>query len=140
MLHSNGLLFVDPVFYTEAVLGKPPHEYCAWILNPQHWGGEIELLILSRYYRRQIAAFDIKSTKCFTYGKDEGFSERAMLLYDGLHYDPVAISPGENVPEDLDVTIFCPGSPGGETIVEGAKNLVSWQIYIFPAQQQHLHV
>lgn len=125
------MLLVDPVFYTEAVLGQPPHEYCNWILNPQHWGGEIELLILSRYYHRQIAAFDIKSTKCYIYGKDEGFTERAMLLYDGVHYDPLAISPGENMIEDLDITVFSPGTSEGQKIEEGAKSLVSRQVKKF---------
>ena len=38
----------DPEEYTEAFLGKPNAEYCAWILNPQSWGGAIELSILAR--------------------------------------------------------------------------------------------
>jgi hypothetical protein len=37
----------DPETYSEGFLGKPNPEYRAWIRNPQHWGGAIELSILS---------------------------------------------------------------------------------------------
>ncbi|GMH35786.1 hypothetical protein BSKO_03654 [Bryopsis sp. KO-2023] len=118
-------VLADPFSYSEAVLGKPPWEYCEWINNPQHWGGEIELIVLSQYYKRQIAAFDIKTTKCFIYGEDKGYAERVMLLYDGLHYDPLAVTLSARTSEDLDVTIFNPNTPEGEKIMEGARNLVA---------------
>lgn len=35
-----------------------------------------------------------------------GFTARVMLLYDGLHYDALAVSPCPGAPEDLDITIF----------------------------------
>ena len=38
----------DPGTYTEGFLGKSNAEYCAWIRDPQRWGGGIELSILSR--------------------------------------------------------------------------------------------
>lgn len=34
--------------YSEAVLGKTPKEYSDWILDPKHWGGEVEMFILSQ--------------------------------------------------------------------------------------------
>ena len=37
----------DPDTYTEGFLEKTNEEYCAWILNKQHWGGGIELSILA---------------------------------------------------------------------------------------------
>ena len=39
----------DPETYSEAFLGRPNAEYCRWILDRNHWGGAIELSILSRY-------------------------------------------------------------------------------------------
>lgn len=30
----------DPEKYSEAFLGKTNEEYCAWILNPEKWGGQ----------------------------------------------------------------------------------------------------
>ncbi|OAY74976.1 Ubiquitin thioesterase OTU1 [Ananas comosus] len=75
----------DPVKYNEAFLGKPNEEYCDWILNPEKWGGAIELSILSEYYRREIAAYDIQTSRCDLYGQ---------------------MSPFEGAPEEFDQTIF----------------------------------
>jgi len=80
--------------------------------------GAIELSILSEYYGREIAAYDIQTTRCDLYGQvsdlsspyvlvpnlliyssvlhpltqEKNYSERAMLIYDGLHYDALAVS------------------------------------------------
>ena len=53
-----------------------------------------------------------------------GFSERAMLIYDGLHYDALAVAAFEGAPEELDMTIFAPSSRDGGLIVAGAAKLV----------------
>jgi ubiquitin thioesterase OTU1 len=37
----------DPFQYSEAVLGKEPGQYAEWIQERKHWGGAIELSILS---------------------------------------------------------------------------------------------
>lgn len=29
----------DPEKYSEAILGKSNQDYCAWIMNPEKWGG-----------------------------------------------------------------------------------------------------
>ncbi|ESR65576.1 OVARIAN TUMOR DOMAIN-containing deubiquitinating enzyme 2 [Citrus sinensis] len=96
----------DPVKYSEAFLGKSNQEYCSWIQDPEKWGGAIELSILADYYGREIAAYDIQTTRCDLYGQEKKYSERVMLIYDGLHYDALAISPFEGAPEEFDQTIF----------------------------------
>ncbi|CAN6230419.1 unnamed protein product, partial [Urochloa humidicola] len=96
----------DPVKFNEVFLGKPNEAYCAWILDPEKWGGAIELSILSEYYGREIAAYDIQTTRCDLYGQEKNYSERVMLIYDGLHYDALAMSPAEGAPEEFDQTIF----------------------------------
>ncbi|XP_010675713.2 OVARIAN TUMOR DOMAIN-containing deubiquitinating enzyme 2 isoform X1 [Beta vulgaris subsp. vulgaris] len=96
----------DPVKYSEAFLGKPNEAYCSWILDSEKWGGAIELSILADYYGREIAAYDIQTNRCDLYGQDRNFSERVMLLYDGLHYDALAMSPSEGAPEEFDQTVF----------------------------------
>ncbi|XP_044953609.1 OVARIAN TUMOR DOMAIN-containing deubiquitinating enzyme 2 [Hordeum vulgare subsp. vulgare] len=96
----------DPEKYNEAFLGKPNEAYCAWILDPEKWGGAIELSILSEYYGREIAAYDIQTTRCDLYGQGKNYNERAMLIYDGLHYDALAMSPAEGAPEEFDQTIY----------------------------------
>eukprot|EP01062_Namystynia_karyoxenos_P065778 TRINITY_DN596_c1_g1_i2.p1 TRINITY_DN596_c1_g1~~TRINITY_DN596_c1_g1_i2.p1 ORF type:complete len:367 (+),score=81.49 TRINITY_DN596_c1_g1_i2:72-1103(+) len=96
----------DPERYTEAFLGKPPAEYIAWIKRPESWGGGIELSILSEHFGREIGAYSIQSRRCDLYGEGRGLRERALVLYDGLHYDALALSPGPDLPEDFDVTLF----------------------------------
>ncbi|XP_024018617.1 ubiquitin thioesterase OTU1 isoform X2 [Morus notabilis] len=96
----------DPEKYSEAFLGKTNEEYCAWILNSEKWGGAIELSILAEHYGREIAAYDIQTARCYLYGQEMKYSERVMLIYDGLHYDALAMSPFEGAPEEFDQTIF----------------------------------
>ena len=50
-------VMADGERYSEAVLGKPPYEYCEWILNAEHWGGGIELAVLSDHFGTEICAF-----------------------------------------------------------------------------------
>lgn len=115
----------DPDKYNEAFLGKPNEEYCAWILDPEKWGGAIELSILSKYYGREIAAYDIQTLRCDLYGQEERYEERVMLIYDGLHYDALAMSPLEDAPEEFDQTIFTVDKDRSIGPVEGlALNLV----------------
>jgi ubiquitin thioesterase OTU1 len=36
----------DPGKYSEAFLGKPNEEYCAWILDSEKWGGLLNFAFL----------------------------------------------------------------------------------------------
>jgi len=45
-----------------------------------------------RHYGREIAAYDIQTQRCDVYGSEEGYEQRAMVLYDGLHYDALALA------------------------------------------------
>ena len=51
--------------------------------DPLRWGGAIELSILSRHMRREVAAFDILTKRVDVYGEGAGYGERVMLIYDG---------------------------------------------------------
>ncbi|CAI0382751.1 unnamed protein product [Linum tenue] len=127
----------DPVKYNEAFLGKPNQEYCAWILDSEKWGGAIELAILADYYGREIAAYDIQTTRCDLYGQDKKYSERVMLIYDGLHYDALAMSPVEEAPEEFDQTIFLVQRDRTIGPIEGlALNLVKDQQRFHPADKE----
>ncbi|CAI0379808.1 unnamed protein product [Linum tenue] len=90
--------------------------------------GAIELAILADYYGREIAAYDIQTTRCDLYGQDKKYSERVMLIYDGLHYDALAMSPVAEAPEEFDQTIFLVHRDRTVGPVEGlALNLVKDQ-------------
>ena len=86
----------DPFTYNEAFLGKPNREYCTWILNEEHWGGAIELSILSKYYGIEIVAVDTLNVRLNRFGEDMSYSQRIFLIYDGIHYDPLMWEPLDN--------------------------------------------
>lgn len=79
----------DSETYNEAILGKPPAEYCQWILNPNSWGGAIELSILCKYYGIEIAVVDTINAIINRFGEDQNFPHRVLLIFDGIHYDPL---------------------------------------------------
>lgn len=115
----------DTAHYNEAFLGKPNKEYCAWILDPEKWGGAIELSILADYYGREIAAYDVQTSRCDLYGQGKGYTERVMLIYDGLHYDALALSPFEGAPDVVDQTSFPINEDGSIGVAETlAESLV----------------
>eukprot|EP00850_Spirogloea_muscicola_P019722 SM000197S05465 [mRNA] locus=s197:174516:176135:+ [translate_table: standard] len=99
-------LAADPARFDAAFLGMPNADYCAWIQAPDHWGGAIELAVLSEYFGREIAAYDVQTRRRDLYGEGKGYAERVMLIYDGLHYDALALSPFVGAPEEVDQTIF----------------------------------
>ena len=45
-----------------------------------------------RYFAREVAAYDVQTRRCDLYGQDAGYGERVMLIYDGLHYDALAVA------------------------------------------------
>ena len=47
----------DPITFNDAILGKPVEEYIEYIQKPNTWGGYIELLIFSDYFK--IGTFNI---------------------------------------------------------------------------------
>lgn len=96
----------DPINYNEAILGRSPSEYCNWILKPNSWGGAIELAILSDYYKAEICAFDVTNPRGNIFGEGKNFDTRAYLIYDGIHYDVLAISLTEDMYPDF--TLFDP--------------------------------
>jgi hypothetical protein len=51
------------VTYNDGFLGQENEDYQAWILDKKHWGGAIELSILSKHYGRVIAAYDIQTKR-----------------------------------------------------------------------------
>lgn len=52
------------VTYNDGFLGQENEDYQKWILDKKHWGGAIELSILSKHYDRVIAAYDIQTKRC----------------------------------------------------------------------------
>ncbi|TRY71212.1 hypothetical protein TCAL_08715 [Tigriopus californicus] len=79
----------DPNKYTSAILGKDNADYCRWIRDADSWGGAIEAQILAEYFGVVITVVDIQSDFQTHFGEAIGSSQRMVLIYDGIHYDPL---------------------------------------------------
>lgn len=84
-----GVVLSDPETYSEAFLGKTNENYCNWIMNSESWGGAIEISILSKYYGIEIDVVDTQTARIDRFGEDKHYHKRILLLYDGIHYDPL---------------------------------------------------
>ncbi|RAH71014.1 ubiquitin-specific protease OTU1 [Aspergillus aculeatinus CBS 121060] len=105
----------NPDLYTEAVLEKKPDDYCQWIQNEDSWGGGIELSILSKYFDIEICSIDVQTLRVDSF--NEGPSMRCIVVYSGIHYDTIALSPSSppyshaDVPADFDTKVFDANDP-----------------------------
>lgn len=100
------LIAADGERYSEAFLGKPSKEYVAWLQKADSWGGAIEVSVFSERFRCEIAAFDICHNRRDLYGEGMGYPQRALLIYDGIHYDALALAAQDGTPEDQDLVRF----------------------------------
>ncbi|OQE29530.1 hypothetical protein PENSTE_c002G01350 [Penicillium steckii] len=88
-----GAIQSNPTEYTAAILGKNPDDYCKWIQNEDSWGGAIELKILSDYFNIEICSIDVQTLHMFQF--NEGAPTRCIVVYSGIHYDVLALSPSD---------------------------------------------
>lgn len=88
-----GVIHSNPTEYTAAILGKKPDEYCTWIQNEDSWGGAIELKVLSEYFNIEICSIDVQTLNMFQF--NEGAPTRCIVVYSGIHYDVLALSPSD---------------------------------------------
>lgn len=99
-----------PDDYSAAVLDKQPSAYCRWIQREDAWGGFIELDILSKHFDIEICSVDVQTLRVDRF--NEGRPKRCILVYSGIHYDVIALSPsdppytGAFAPPDFDTKIF----------------------------------
>lgn len=100
----------QPDKYNEAVLEKKPDAYCAWIQREDAWGGGIELSILSQQFDLEICSINVQDLRVDRFNETAG--RRVILVYSGIHYDVVALSPSEepythsDLPPEFDTKVF----------------------------------
>ncbi|KAI7873890.1 OTU-domain-containing protein, partial [Lichtheimia hyalospora FSU 10163] len=109
----------DPIMYSDATLGQERTKYIDWIQKTSSWGGAIELAILSNYLNVEIDSIDVQTGRVDKFGEGN-YPERVLIIYSGIHYDAVALTPALDCPEDFDQTRF---SSEDESIVNAAKKL-----------------
>ena len=99
-----------PDTYPEVVLDQKPDDYCRWIQTQDAWGGSIELDILSRHFEVEICSIDVQTLRVDRY--NEGMPTRCILVYSGIHYDTIALSPSDpphnqaDAPPEFDTKVF----------------------------------
>jgi len=100
----------QPDIYTQAILEKPPKAYCAWIQRDDAWGGAIELGILAQQFDIEVCSINVQDLRVDRF--NEGRPTRCFIVYSGIHYDVLALSPSEpphtraDLPDDFDVKVF----------------------------------
>lgn len=88
-----GVVKSDPQTYSNAFLGRSNSSYCSWIMQDETWGGAIEISILSKHYQVEIDVVDTQSCRIDRFGEDLHYDKRVLILYDGVHYDPLVLEP-----------------------------------------------
>ncbi|CAO0793769.1 unnamed protein product [Mucor circinelloides] len=106
--------------YSDVTLGQPRDKYIEWIQKPNSWGGAIELAIFSAYFGVEIDSIDVQTGRIDKFGEGS-FDERVLIVYSGIHYDALALTPTVDSPPDFDQTRF---SVDEDFILDAAKQLV----------------
>lgn len=81
----------DPLMYNEALLGRPNPQYSNWILDEKSWGGAIELAVLCKHFQVEIVVINTITGTMNRFGEDKNYKYRVLLVYDGIHYDPIKL-------------------------------------------------
>lgn len=108
----------DPLTWCEPILGQEPHVYTSKILNKNAWGGAIELAILSAHYRTEICSIDVQSGRVDRFGESENYPNRIFLVYSGIHYDALTVSPIS--PEEVPISSEFPPELGFDMRIFGS--------------------
>jgi len=85
----------------------PPAAYITKILQPNRWGGAIELGILAAHFRTEIASVDVETGRIDQFlpgGQDT--ENRCLLIYSGIHYDAASLAPMADAPGEWHQTVF----------------------------------
>ncbi|KAF9246144.1 hypothetical protein BU15DRAFT_84947 [Melanogaster broomeanus] len=120
----------DKGTYDEAILGAPRDKYIATILKPSTWGGAIELGILAKHFKTEIASIDVETGRIdqFSSQSSNGYREhgRCLVVYSGIHYDAATLAPTVGAPDEWHQSIFPITSAGmSDPILQAAKQLAS---------------
>ncbi|KAF9953915.1 hypothetical protein BGZ72_005073 [Mortierella alpina] len=111
----------NPDAYPDVVLGRPRQEYCEWIMRENSWGGAIELAIFSEHFKIEIDSIDVSTNRVDRFGEGQ-YSQRVLLMYSGIHYDAVALTPGLEFPAECDQTQF---DAGAEDVIAAGVQLAA---------------
>ncbi|KAI8911063.1 ubiquitin thioesterase OTU1-like protein [Gorgonomyces haynaldii] len=99
------VIMSDPDRYNAVFLGRSNQEYCQWILNPKSWGGAIEISIFSEQLQMEIISLDVSTGRMDRFGEGT-YKSSAFVMYSGIHYDAIVLTPHLGASKDFDQTVF----------------------------------
>ncbi|RVX75184.1 hypothetical protein B0A52_00536 [Exophiala mesophila] len=109
-----------PERYSQAILdNKEPDQYCRWIQSEDAWGGQIELDILSQHFNVEVCSIDVQTLRVDRY--NEGAHSRCFVVYSGIHYDTIALSPFATSEPEFDQKQF--EGPQADAVLVSAVKL-----------------
>nr|XP_018262141.1 ubiquitin thioesterase OTU1 [Kwoniella dejecticola CBS 10117]OBR84299.1 ubiquitin thioesterase OTU1 [Kwoniella dejecticola CBS 10117] len=111
----------DPFTYSDVMLGQPADQYISKIQKADTWGGAIADLHLVASYKTEISSFDVATGRCDRFGQDH-YDSRCILVYSGIHYDVVTLSPLPSAPPSFHTAVF---PITDSTILSTAEKLVN---------------
>ena len=88
----------NPQKYDQATLGQPNAVYCNWLADVDHWGGYIEMGILSEHFKVEICVLHIEEGNVVPVNPCNS-DKRIFILYDNIHYDAVIFKVFGDPPE-----------------------------------------
>jgi ubiquitin thioesterase OTU1 len=91
--------------YNHVYLNQDPGSYSQWITDDNAWGGAIEIALLADHFKVQVCCWDVQSTRFDLY-EVPGSTQRVYFIYDGIHYDPLAMGSAAGDDESADLTMF----------------------------------
>ncbi|KAK9471207.1 OTU-domain-containing protein [Dipodascopsis tothii] len=112
----------DPVQFSDAMLDRPRDQYVQWIQTPNAWGGAIEMFILASHFDVTICSMDVQSGRVDRF--NPGRPTFVLVVYSGIHYDAVALTPASGAPAELDTTVFTDNYVG-EMVLAAAADLAA---------------
>ena len=110
----------NPLKWNDGILGKSRDSYIRYISDPEKWGGQVELSILSAVGGVEIATVDIQTGRVDVYGQGCNYSHRVYMLFSGIHFDAVTFSQDNSVTE-----VFANDLESQESVCELAETLRS---------------
>ncbi|KAJ2498817.1 ubiquitin-specific protease otu1 [Coemansia sp. RSA 1972] len=114
----------SPHTYSEAVLERPVHEYCAWIMDSDSWGGGIEMAVVSQAFHIEICSIDVRVGRVDCFGEGR-YARRVFLLYTGTHYDYVALAARLDAESEDDETVFLTSLADSDAMLAAAMALAA---------------
>ncbi|KAF2096362.1 OTU-like cysteine protease [Rhizodiscina lignyota] len=114
----------NPELYNAAVLQKAPDAYCEWIQREDSWGGGIEIGLISQAFGVEVASINVQDLRVDKFNEAPLGSgekrQRVILVYSGIHYDTIALSPDGCMVPELDIKQF---DSEDDIILEKAREL-----------------